>query len=585
MAHPLAIAVRLALHRRRFDRRLIALFSPLAFALGGVPAAAERFDVGPAEPYSAIGEVPWEELTPGDSVCIHWRPVSYHEKWVICRVGTITAPIVVQGIPGPEGALPVIDGRDATTRSQLNFWGEARGVIKIGGANVPPDAMPAHILLENLEVRSGRPPYSFTGRDGLTAYAQNCAAVYVEKGLDVTIRNCTLADCANGLFAAWDTSDLVIEYSRIHDNGMEGSIYEHNTYTEALGILYQFNHLGSLRSGCLGNNLKDRSAGTVVRYNWISGGNRQLDLVDTGSPILRDDPRYRRTFVYGNILLEPGDQGNRQIVHYGGDSGDPTFYRHGTLYFHHNTVYSMRTGRTTLLRLSTNDETAVCRNSIVHTTRPGSDLSILDQDGIAYLRGNWLQGGWVPAFVPLGGALYDEGNLEGMDPGFANPGNEDFTLLEGSPCIDAAVALPPEALPDHALVSEYVRHASGRARPIAGPLDLGAFEHFSGTGVGNTWVAVTQSARSSPLRVDPNPCRARCVIGLEPGGGTPSGGTDALGAVEVVDAAGRIVARISPLAAARTVEWWPPSGLAAGLYVLRARSGSQAIIGRVLVLR
>ena len=66
---------------------------------------------------------------------IHWRAAPYREKWVICRAGTASAPIIVRGVPDPAtGALPVIDGDGAATRSQLNYWNEARGVIKIGGA-------------------------------------------------------------------------------------------------------------------------------------------------------------------------------------------------------------------------------------------------------------------------------------------------------------------------------------------------------------------------------------------------------------------------------------------------------------------
>jgi len=259
-----------------------ALFAATVLTL--VPcASATLYSVGPGEPYAAIGEVPWESLAPGDTVAIHHRADDYHEKWVICRVGTPEAPIVVRGIPSPSGELPVVNGIDATTRPQLNFWNENRGVIKIGGANNPPDTMPAHIIVENLDIRSGRPPYTFTGRYGLTPYAANCAAIYIEKGEHVLIRGCILRDCGNGLFCGHLMTDLVVEGNTIQENGIEGSIYEHNTYTEAYGILFQFNHFGPLRANCLGNNLKDRSAGTIVRYNWIESGNRQLDLVDRAS--------------------------------------------------------------------------------------------------------------------------------------------------------------------------------------------------------------------------------------------------------------------------------------------------------------
>ena len=142
-------------------------------------------------------------------------------------------------------------------------------------------------------------------------------------------------------------------------------------------LTFQYNRYGSLREGCRGNNLKDRSAGLVVRYNWIEGGNRQLDLVDAGgnSP-LQKDPRYREAYVYGNILIEPDGAGNNQIVHYGGDSRNSDSYRKGTLYFYNNTVVSTRSGNTTLLRLSTNDERAECWNNVVYVTADGSRLAM-----------------------------------------------------------------------------------------------------------------------------------------------------------------------------------------------------------------
>ena len=178
-----------------------------------------------------------------------------------------------------------------------------------------------------------------------------------------------------------------IEANYIYDNGNTNSLFEHNTYTEALGITYQFNRFGPLRTGALGNNLKDRSAGLVVRYNWIEGGNRQLDLVETDSATIENDPSYRATHVYGNVLIEPAAAGNRQIVHYGGDNGGTANYRKGTLHFYQNTLVSTRTDRTTLFRLSTNDEHADARNNIFYPSgHTGPNLSLLVQPAPAVTR-------------------------------------------------------------------------------------------------------------------------------------------------------------------------------------------------------
>ena len=129
------------------------------FVLCGVlVAGAATFEVSTNGPLYSIASVPWHTLSAGDTVLIHWRSATYKEKWVLCRQGLSDAPITIRGVPNESGDLPVIDGRDATTPAPLNFWGEQRGVIKIGGANTPSDTIPEHIVIENLEIRSARPP-------------------------------------------------------------------------------------------------------------------------------------------------------------------------------------------------------------------------------------------------------------------------------------------------------------------------------------------------------------------------------------------------------------------------------------------
>src|ERR1051325_5677779 len=367
---------------------LIILSLAFFAARSAARTQATVYEVGPGKPYASIGAVPWESLQAGDTVLIYYRSTPYNEKWVICRQGTASAPITVRGILGPNGELPVIDGNGATTRPTLNYWNQERGVIKIGGANVPADTTPQYITVENLDIRSARPPYTYTAANGSAgSYVNNASSIYVEKGENITVRNCVLHDCGNGFFVASSDAlasrNILVEGNYIYDNGNLNSIFEHNNYTAAIGITFQYNHFGPLRAGCSGNNLKDRSAGLVVRYNWIEGGNRQLDLVDgEDSSLIRNDPRYRETFVYGNILIEPDAAGNRQIAHYGGDSGTTANYRKGLLYFYNNPIVPTRTDRTTLLRLSTNEETCDFRNNIAYVTAAGNTLSLLDDTGV-----------------------------------------------------------------------------------------------------------------------------------------------------------------------------------------------------------
>jgi len=435
------------------------------------------YEVGPNLDYSDPSDVPWESLQPSSLVRIHWRSEPYRAKWVLNSAATAEAPVVVLGIANGN-RRPVISGEDAVTRLELSYWNEVRSVIKVGGSNLPSDSIvPSHIYIQGLEIRSARPPYAFTDDNGLAQnYAENAAAIHVEVGEHITIHDCILHDAANGLFAGSQTTDLVISGNHVFNNGMEGSIYQHNSYTECLGILFEYNHYGPLRNGCLGNNLKDRSAGTVIRYNWIESGNRQLDLVETDYDYILADPTYDVTFVYGNILVEPDGAGNSQILHYGGDGGNTNYYRRGILYFYHNSVISTRDGNTTLMRCSTNDVQVDLRNNIFMNSAEGFRFAITSGQGQIELRNNWLPEGWRDTHEPeLEGTIAKADNIEGEDPEFEDFTNQDFSLGPGSTCLDSAGALPP-GVSDHPVTRQYVRHQRTEAREDEGASDVGAFE-------------------------------------------------------------------------------------------------------------
>uniref|UniRef100_A0A7C6AF17 Right-handed parallel beta-helix repeat-containing protein n=1 Tax=candidate division WOR-3 bacterium TaxID=2052148 RepID=A0A7C6AF17_UNCW3 len=439
------------------------------------------YNVGPGMPYDSIGAVPLESLNPGDTVKIYYRSTPYYEKWVIARTGTSNAPIVFYGVPSGNGDLPVIDGRNAVTRLQLDYWSENRGIINIGGSSIP-NQTPNYIVVENLEIKSARTPYTFYDDQGqLASYASNASTIYVVEGSNIIIRNCILHDCGNGFFVAHEAKNIIVEGCYIYDNGIENSIYEHNNYTEAQGIIFQYNYFSHLRTGCLGNNLKDRSSGCVIRYNWIECGNRQIDLVDSDYPEIYNDTSYRKTFVYGNILIEQTDEGNSQIVHYGGDSGDTTHYRHGRLYFYNNTVISKRSGNTTLFRLSTNLESCDARNNIFYVTASGNRLAMLAEYGLLISRYNWLKPGWVISHSSFQGTFIDSGGIiTGSDPGFVDFNNEDFHLASTAQCIDNGTFLAPQVLPQHNVIYQYLKHRRYENRPDDGLFDIGAFEYSAG---------------------------------------------------------------------------------------------------------
>ena len=465
--------------------------------------SATDYHVGPGQPLATISEVPWDSLQAGDRIYIHWQSTPYYEKWVINAQGTEQNRIEIIGVSGPGGQKPIIDGNGAVTPTYLNYWNESRGLIKIGGSSVPTDGLPSYITIENLELRSARPAYNFTTDNGSAdSYSSNAASIYIEKGEHIIIRDCIIHDSGNGIFIGANggqTKDILIANNYIYDNGIVGSIFEHNTYTEALGITYEYNRFGPLRTGALGNNLKDRSAGLVVRYNWIESGNRQLDLVESGASALYNDPSYLTTYTYGNILIEPDGAGNSQIIHYGGDNGTTSRYRKGNFYFYNNTVISTRNSNTTLARLSTLDETMIAFNNVIYSTSNGNSLAMINGDGTLNMHHNWIKTNWVNSHDGASsGTVNDQGNnLNSLDPEFVDFGNQDFNLLDTSPLIDAGSTIPAIHLPNHDVSNEYVMHTSGNTKQIVNTLDIGAFENLSA-------LSISEHSQES-IRLYPNP--------------------------------------------------------------------------------
>lgn len=446
-----------------------------------------------------------ESLQPGDTLRIFWRATPYREKIMIAGQGTALHPIKVCGVPGPLGELPVIDGENATTRAQLSFpfdGHQPRGLVIIGHANNNPNYLqnPRHIILEGLEIRGADPSHTFTSRTGVvTSYVQFSAGIFIERGENVTIRGCDLHDNNLGIYGGTGGGDvimsgLLIEKNHIHANGSLQSYYEHNIYTEGLDTVMQFNRMGSPRGPdgyAMGSNIKDRGAGTVIRYNWIEDGAHLIDLVDAQEA--QDTtvalPSFHTTWVYGNVLLRIEPRSG-SMIHYGGDSGVLPTYRKGTLQFASNTLYVKNSTYTDyqtveVFELTTEDESLAARNNIfaaeVAPTAVRPVYLVGSRDGItpgtATLSNNWFRQGWI-AHPPA--SEYNTVTLQhtgfttatfGTAPGFVNVAADDYHLTPGSVARNAGLAIPGLALD-----WQYVKHQSAQTRAPAGALDLGAFE-------------------------------------------------------------------------------------------------------------
>jgi parallel beta-helix repeat protein len=433
---------------------------------------ANVYEVGPGQMYETPSDVPWESIAPDTLVRIHRRDTPYTDKWVISVAATEDEPVVVLGVP-EGGLLPEIRGDGAVTRDGLNYWSETRGIIKIGGSSVPDLEIAEHVVVECLDIAGARAENTFTDDGGASVnYDDNASAIFLEGGANVTLRNNRFHDCGNGLFVASQSSNVLVTGNQIFDNGNVDSIYEHNSYTEAHGITFEFNYYGELCEGCPGNNLKDRSNGLVVRYNFIEGGNRTLDLVDSEYDTIYDAPDYDDTFVYGNVLVELDDGGNRQIIHYGGDNSEELF-RTGTLHFFHNTVVSERSTLATLVRLSSPDASIDARNNVFFALAGGEQLAVLEEAGTALLSGNFLPTGYLDGSPSQSGTVTVTDGVEGADPGFTDAATRDYTLSETAAARGITVPLSAAAAA-HPVSFQFAAPSGGA--PRASTDSAGAFE-------------------------------------------------------------------------------------------------------------
>lgn len=400
---------------------------------------ASVYEIGPGKPLDRIAAVPWDNLQPGDEVLIHWRAEPYREKWTISSSGTKEAPIAVRGVPNAEGLRPVIDGDEAVTPRGQRTPKEARALLRIGDTVATAGRRPAWIVVENLVFRNAYEVNSFIDSTGARQpYAGNAAGIYVDVASHVVIRNCVIHSNGNGLFAASEREEpsrnLHVAGCVIFGNGTPGSGYRHNVYTEAAGFLFEKNYLGPLRDGTTGNNFKDRSSGLVVRENWIEGGNKQLDLTESDMPVIQDEPDYHETIVERNVLIENAYDGNRQMVHYGGDGDITSVYKRGPLRMTANTILSRRLDVTVVLFLNGGNPETFLSGNIIWAESPVAQLAILEGRGRVKVERNWIRRNWNPAIHSRESVhVFGTGWIEGAAPGFVSFEKLDLHLRPTAP--------------------------------------------------------------------------------------------------------------------------------------------------------
>lgn len=459
--------------------------------------------------------VPWENLGAGDTVRIHYSATPYRGHMLLAATGTASAPVRVCGVKGPNGERPIIDGQNAVARRGLNYSNsiqESRALIMIDrlGSQDWGTAYPAHIQIDGLELRAQHPSYTFTNSAGVTqGYETFGGCIWIERGKNITLADNVIHDCSNGIFSrsldlgagtSTITENLKVVGNHIYGNGIVGENHMHEIYTQSVGTIFEFNRIGPPRTGSNGDALKDRSVGTVVRYNYILEGAHAIDLVEAEdyTTTALGNPAYRTSFVYGNIITKNGSTGS--AIHYGGDHFDssPTgnygepFFRRGTLYFYNNTVSITGSGGAydspVVFQLSTTLETAQVWNNVFNfapTIAAPSLRAAWDSVNSTY----WTAGGtfvlgrnWVPSnFVDATAGRSVPPTVDGFSQlilGSTSPiDSTSAKPLSNSVIVDAA-QLDPSAVASYPIQYQFdISTQTGKVRTTFGAgNDIGAVE-------------------------------------------------------------------------------------------------------------
>lgn len=351
----------------------------------------------------------------------------------IRRSGLSGKPITFKG---EEGTNPIVDGE------------YQRVVLDVRGSD--------NVVLEGIDFRRGL-DFGVISWEADNGTIRDCR--FYDTYTETTNRGSTLY---------WNGNGLVIQRSEFFDAG-----HDHGAYLEASNVLVEYSYFhDNAEQGLQFNTDGSRLAGNVVRFNRFEN-NGWADIMDFDCDGLQ---------VYGNTFNRTDSSLYNGIAISGDGSGsgarntyihDNTFYggfeffiyiygdlTTGTRITNNIFVATGRAGGSYFIgRDNASSTIAESRFNIFHDASPGgstefwwrSSSGLATPDSLA----DWQSASGL------------DGSSSADDPLLKSPGTGDFTLIEGSPAIDAGT--------DTGISSD----PNGTSVPQGAATDIGAFEAVS----------------------------------------------------------------------------------------------------------
>jgi len=403
---------------------------------------AKTYEVGQGKPYKTIKSVPM--LYGGDIVEINSGTYREYKMWN--ANGSEKKPIIIRGV-----GSPVIDGK------KLDLQGAGsipRALFQFTGSNY---------VVENIE---------FINADNTGNWGHNGAGIRITGGKNITIRNCKITNCENGIMSD-NTANILVEYCEIAYNGsMEYVGYSHNLYMGGENMIVRGCYIHDSKGG---HNFKTRMHYVELLYNFIADANSaEVDLVDAKETTYSN----ANAVLIGNVIKKrdgapkSGVAGNSTQFIIFGDEMKGT--RNGTLFLINNTIISGMEKNKPILLVSSSKRSllkAVCYNNIFF----GSSNILYDELTEANTTG---YNNWIPSDATIPPGFKD--TLQGENPGFVSFSERDYHLNSSSPCLNKGNPAPvyldekgnsKSGIPE----SEYVKDLQLKARTNGAQLNIGAY--------------------------------------------------------------------------------------------------------------
>ena len=258
-----------------------------------------------------------------------------------------------------------------------------------------------------------------------------------QEGANLTVRNCYFHDNENGILSGRSAeSEILVENSEFARNG-HGDGYSHNIYIgHVRRFTLKYSYFHHARGGQL---VKSRAAENHLIYNRLTdegGSNYEIDLPNGGI-----------AYVIGNVIQQSPTPENSSLLAFGAEGPLPD----SRLHVINNTfVNDYSTG------LFVQVSRAVIRPSvIVNNIFAGPGQICSQRDAIL------------------------KTNFSGGDPMFEDRAHYDYHLRPGSPCLNIGISGSDPEIPISVAVrptEQYVHPCRSEPRPVAGPIDIGAYE-------------------------------------------------------------------------------------------------------------